>query len=125
MFKVAGHPRRVHRYGPKRFQTLVLCLGLVVKQVYQLSYRRAMKFLDEYYAINLHWTTLNKAAKRLPISLWQSLLEATIDAKKVYLAAADGTGFSRSGPSDYYLKRIDRTGPVGRPVQAITMIDVE
>jgi len=125
LFTAAGHPRWAHRFGPKKFQTWMLCLGLIVKQVYQLSYRRAMKFLDEYYAINLHWTTLQKAAKRLPKSLWQSLLGATISGDKIYLAAADGTGFSRSGPSHYYLKRINRSGPVGRPIQAITIVDVE
>src|SRR3989344_3937531 len=49
LFKVAGNPRWMHRFGPKKFQTWILCLGLIVKQIYQLSYRRAMKFLDEYY----------------------------------------------------------------------------
>jgi len=121
----ANIPSWIHHFGPKKFQTWVLCLGLVIKQVYRLSYRRAAKFLSEYYVIDIHFTTLQKAAERLPRSLWQSLLTATIDYDAVYLAAADGTGFSRSGPSHYYLNRIDRTGPVGRPVQAITMIDVE
>ena len=125
LFTAAGHPRWLHRMGPKKFESWILCLGLIVKQVYQLSYRRAMKFLDEYYGINLHWTTLQKAAKRLPKSLWQMLLAATISTDQIYLAAADGTGFSRSGPSNYYLRRIDREGPVGRPVQMICMIDVE
>lgn len=121
----AGIPRWIHHFGPKKFQTWMLCLGLIVKQVYRLSYRRAAKFLAEYYTLDLHFTTLQKAAERLPRKLWQSLLAATIGHEEVYLAAADGTGFSRSGPSYHYLKRIDRTGPVGRPVQAITMIDVE
>ena len=120
----AGHPRWYHRLGPKKFQTWIFCLGIVIKQVYRLSYRRAMRFLDEYYHISLHWTTLQKAAKRLPKFLWQSLLATTITVKKIPLAAVDGTGFARSGPSNYFLKRIDRTGPVGRPVQAITMVDV-
>ena len=79
LFRRAGHPRWAHHMGPKKFQTWILCLGLIVKQVYQLSYRRAMKFLDEFYGIKLHWTTLQKAAKRLPKSLWQSLLAATIE----------------------------------------------
>ena len=125
LFRKTGNPRYVHRFGPKKFQTWILCLGIVVKQVYQLSYRRAMKFLDEYYNIALHWTTLQKAAKRLPKATWQALLAATIEAPSIYLAAADGTGFARSGPSQYYLKRIDRDCPVGRPVQMISMIDVQ
>ena len=125
LFRSAGYPRWVQHYGPKKFQTWMLCLGLFVQQVYRLSYRRAMKFLDEYYYLKLHWTTLQKAAKRLPRGLWQSLLAATITSENVSLAAADGTGFSRSGPSHYYLNRIDREGPVGRPVQAMIMIDVK
>lgn len=125
LFKHAGNPRWAHHMGPKKFETWLLCLGLIIKQIYQLSYRRAMKFLDEYYGINIHWTTLQKAAKRLPKSLWQSLLAATITSDVLYLAAADGTGFARSGPSQYYLKRIDSTKLVRRPIQMITMIDVE
>jgi len=125
LFRQAGHPRYWHRMGPKKFETWLLCLGLIIKQVYQLSYRRAMRFLDEFYEINIHWTTLQKAAKRLPRSLWQSLLGATIEVDSIPLAAIDGTGFSRSGPSHYFLKRIDRDDPIGRPVQAITMIDVD
>jgi len=121
----AGIPRFLHRFGPKKFKTYILCLGLIIKQIYQLSYRRAMKFLDEYYDIGIHWTTLQKAVKRLPKSLWQSLLAATIDCQQIYLAAADGTGFSRSGPSQYYLKRIDRVNTVKRSIQTIAMIDVE
>jgi transposase len=111
--------------GPKKFESWILCLGLIVKQIYRLSYRRAMKFLDEFYEIRLHWTTLQKAAKRLPKSLWQSLLASTIQFDYTPLAAADGTGFSRTNPSHYYLKRIDRDGPIGRPVQFVGLVDVE
>ncbi len=125
LFRAAGHPRWVHNMGPKKFETWILCLGIIVKQVYRLSLRRAMRFLDEHFDIQIHWTTLQKAAKRLPKALWQSLLAATITVTEVPLAATDGTGFSRSGPSDYFLKRIDRDGPTGRPVQAIVMIDVQ
>ena len=125
LLKRAKIPLWLHHFGPKKFQTYVLCLGLIVKQVFQLSYRRAANFLNEYYRINIHFTTLQKAAKRLPRAIWQSLLAATIEGDYVYLAAADGTGFSRSGPSNYYSKRIDRPDPVGKPIQAITMIDVE
>lgn len=125
LFRQAGHPRYWHHMGPKKFETWLLCLGLIIKQIYQLSYRRAMKFLDEFYSISMHWTTIQKAAKRLPKILWQYMLAATIDVESIPIAAVDGTGFSRSGPSHYFLKRIDREEPVGRPVQAVTMVDVE
>ena len=125
LLRRANIPRWLHHYGPKKFETYVLCIGLLIKQIYQLSYRRAAKLLAEYYSIDIHFTTLQKAAKRLPRSIWQSLLAATIEFKNTHLAAADVTGFSRSGPSQYYMKRIDRKTLVGKPVQAITMIDVE
>lgn len=124
LFKQAGNPRWVHHMGPKKFESWIMCLGIVVKQVYRLSYRRTMRFLDEHFGICMHWTTLQKAAKRLPKSIWQSLLATTVDVANIPLAAADGTGFSRTNPSHYFLKRIDRDGPIGRPVQAITMVDV-
>ena len=73
----------------------------------------------------MHWTTLQKAAKRISKLIWQTLLAGTIKVDSVYLAAVDGTGFSRTNPSHYFLKRIDREGPIGRPVQAITMIDIQ
>lgn len=124
LFRAAGNPRYVHHYGPKKFETWILCLGIVVKQKYQLSYRRLRRFLDEYFGIQIHWTTLQKAANRFPRYIWQSLMAATVEVESVPIAAIDGTGFSRSGPSHYYLKRIDRKETVGRPVQCIAMVDV-
>jgi transposase len=125
LYKRAGNPRWLHHFGPKKFETWILCLGIVIKQVYRLSYRRTAKFIDEYYGINLHYTTLQKAAKRLPKWLWQSLLSSTIDVNEIYLAAVDGTGISRTNASTYYLKRIDRKGKTKRPIQTIAMIDVK
>jgi len=125
LFMRAGHPRWFHHMGPKKFETWILYLGIIVKQVYRLSYRRASRFLDDYFCIKIHFTTLQKAARRLPKIVWQALLAATITTDFVKLAAADGTGFSRTNPSNYYLKRIDRDSPIGRPVQAITLVDVQ
>jgi transposase len=125
LVRQAGHPRYFHHMGPKKFELWVLCLGLLAKQIYRLSYRRVMKFLDEFYKIRIHWTTLQKAAKRFPKSLWQSFLAASIPHEAIELAAGDGTGFSRTSPSHYFLKRIDREGPVGRPVQLISLVDVK
>mgnify|MGYP001570432478 CR=1 FL=1 len=124
LFRASGNPKWLHHMGPKKFESWILCLGMIVKQVYQLSYRRAVKFLDEHYSFKLHWTTLQKAMRRLPKSIWQSLLATTITVDVVSVAALDGTGFSRSGPSQYYLKRIDRDDTSKKPVQCIAMIDV-
>lgn len=81
--------------------------------------------MDEHYDIGLHWTTLQKAARRLPKSLWQTLLATTIEVKEVYLAAVDGTGLARTSPSQYYLKRIDRVGLTTRPTYCISLVDVK
>jgi len=121
----AQQPRWLHRFGPKKFELWVLCLGLIIKQTYRLSYRRAMKFLDEYYSISIHWTTLQKACFRLPQMLWQSLLSQSAQVESVYLAAGDGTSFTRNAASHHYLKRIDRDEPVGRPVQMVPIIAVK
>lgn len=125
LFRRAGHPRWFHHMGPKKFESWILCLGILTKQVYRLSYRRAARFLDDYFEIRIHFTTMQKAAKRLPKSIWQSLLAATIDIENVELAAVDGTGIARSCPSHHFLRRIDRDGPIGRPLQLVAMIDVK
>ena len=90
LIKRAGIPRWLHHFGPKKFFSWQLNLGLLIKEVFRLSYRRAMNFLDEFYGIKLHWTTLQKFRKRLPLSLWQKLLSFTIE-DPIEIGAIDGT----------------------------------
>jgi hypothetical protein len=90
LIKRAGCPRWIHHFGPKKFVIWQLILGLLIKEVFRLSYRRAMKFLDEFYDINLHWTTLQKFRKRLPLSLWKNLFTNTIK-HPIEIAAIDGS----------------------------------
>jgi len=82
-----------------------------------------MKFLDEFYGIELHWTTLQKFRKRMPLSLWQKLLAFTVE-KPIDIAAIDGTSLQRNNPSNHYLKRIDSEKRVDIPVYLNAMIDV-
>jgi len=123
LLRQAGTPRWIHRFGPKKFLVWQLLLGLLIKEVFRLSYRRAMKFLDEFYGIKMHWTTLQKFRKRMPLSLWQALLAATVDSE-IRVAAIDGTSLQRSNPSEHYLKRIDREGQTSVPIYLNAMIDV-
>src|SRR3989338_7519085 len=123
LIRQAGLPRFLHRFGPKKFLLWQLCLGLLIKEVFRLSYRRAMKFLDEFYGIRLHWTTLQKFRKRVPLSIWQSLLRCTIKST-IVVAAIDGTSMQRHNPSMHYLKRIDRQNKISIPVYLNVMIDV-
>ena len=123
LIRKAGLPRWLHRFGPKKFYFWQLALGLLIKEVFRLSYRRAMKFLDEFYNIKIHWTTLQKCRKRLPLFIWQTLLSFTITAP-IAIGAIDGTSMQRSNPSEHYLKRIDRETRTSVPIYLNSMIDV-
>lgn len=123
LLRQAGLPRFLHRFGPKKFLVWQLCLGLLIKEVFRLSYRRAMRFLEEFYGIILHWTTLQKFRKRVPLTIWQTLLQCTI-SNPVAVAAIDGTSLQRSNPSMHYLKRIDQETKTSIPIYLNAMIDV-
>ncbi len=123
LIRQAGLPRFLHRFGPKKFLLWQLCLGLLIKEVFRLSYRRAMKFLDEFYDIKLHWTTLQKFRKRVPLCIWQTLLKCT-NSNSIAVAAIDGTSMQRHNPSMHYLKRIDRQDNISIPVYLNVMVDV-
>ena len=123
LIRQAGLPRQLHRFGPKKFFLWQLCLGLLIKEVFRLSYRRAMKFLDEFYGIKLHWTTLQKFRKRMPLSIWQTLLKHTIN-NSIAVAAIDGTSMQRNNPSMHYLKRIDRENKISVPIYLNVAVDV-
>ena len=118
-----GCPRWLHHFGPKKFVSWQLMLGLLIKEIFRLSYRRAMKFLDEFYRIKLHWTTLQKFRKRMPLSIWQRLLNFTIEGP-IDIAAIDGTSLQRSNPSTHYLMRIDRDTRTQVPIFLNAMVDV-
>lgn len=123
LLRKAGLPRRLHRFGPKKFWFWQLALGLLVKETFWLSYRRAAKFLLEFYGICVHWTTLQKLRERLPLYIWQTLLAFTVEST-IDIAAIDGTSMQRSNPSEHYLKRIDRETHTSVPIYLNVMIDV-
>ena len=123
LIRKAGLPRWLHRFGPKKFMFWQLALGLLIKEVFRLSYRRATKFLNEFYRIDMHWTTLQKCRNRLPLYIWQNLLSCTIEYP-IDIAAIDGTSMQRSNPSEHYLKRIDRETNTSVPVYLNAMVDV-
>jgi len=123
LIRQACLPRFLHRFGPKKFLLWQLCLGLLIKEAFRLSYRRAMRFLDEFYGIKLHWTTLQKFRKRVPLAIWQTLLKST-NNNPIAVAAIDGTSMQRHNPSMHYLKRIDRVNNISVPIYLNAMVDV-
>jgi hypothetical protein len=117
--------RTLNKYGPKEHPVWQFLLCHLVKTTYRLSWRRAAKFMVEYYGIILHWTTWQKAIQKWPQWVWDALAQASAGDEPCEVAAIDGTTFTRSAPSDHYLKKIDRDEPVRRPVQQVVMIDVK
>ena len=78
----------------------------------------------DYHNKSRHWTSWQKAISKWSNEVWDALAKASAGSEPCELAAIDGTTHSRSNPSDHYLKRIDRDGPVGRPVQDVVLVDV-
>jgi ferredoxin/transposase len=119
----AGAPKWYHHFGPKKFLLADLVLGLSVRALYRLSYPSTSRFLDEYYNLRMHFTTLQKAAARLPLVLWRAVLQATAPQESM-AAAIDASGFSPTNPSYHYLRRIN--GQVPRcPVKTSIMVDID
>lgn len=121
--RLAGVPKWFHHFGPEKYVTAHLVLGLAVREAYSLSYRASACFLDEYYSLKLHWTTLQKAAARLPLRLWQRVLSVT-SVDFCFMGAIDSTGFSTNNPSVHYLRRIDGKMPKV-PVKLSLLVDVD
>ena len=89
---------------------------LVLKQRLKLSYRRLELIASEMRLQRMlcikripHFTTMQKALQRLSKGLLERMVRAchSLLNMKGMLSAIDGTGFSNTNPSHYYIKRID------------------
>ena len=104
-----GHPRWLHRFGPKTYDLADHVRALVVKTACQLSYRRVVFWLRQLGVWCPSKSALQAMAQKLPGGLWGRLLALT--AGSAALLALDSTGFSRTNPSYHYLRRIDGVWP--------------
>ena len=117
-------PAYCHRFSPKVFTQPQLFACLVLKEFFKTDYRGIMGILADTPsfcdAIGLkkvpHWTTLQKASKRLLCNAAvQRLLDATVarparhrrgrPRKVVKQAAVDSTGFEVQQTSHYFVRR--------------------
>jgi hypothetical protein len=112
-------PEHSSRYSPKKFTQPQLMVCLVLKTFFSTDYRGIVQILDD--CPNLckvfelktvpHFTTLQKASKRLLKSSWaRKCIENTVKVamakrKTVKLAALDSTGLQSGHISSYFLKR--------------------
>ena len=113
-----------HKNSPKKFSQHQLFACLVLKNFLKTDYRGVIEYLNdcpelcETIELNRvpHYTTLQKAAKRLLLSQSVSrLLNATIQLhlgqrKRVADSAIDSTGLSSTCASAYFVKRRSMKG---------------
>ena len=123
LWRKAGLPSYLHKFGPKKYKSYFLAFCLFVVEKYTHSLRRAQQLLFELNLPVPHWTTIQKFAKRMSQKLWNLLHSLTI--KQVYPAvgAIDSTSFSRTNASLHYLRRIDSLKKVKVPVKLSILID--
>lgn len=124
LLRKARIPRFLNKFGPKWHPTWMFYLAHMVYTTFTHSWRRTAKFMEEYYGIKLHFNEWRRILAQWPVWVWNAIAKASVD-KECETAAIDGTGVSRSNPSQHYLKRIDREDKVSRPTQCVVLVDVE
>ena len=118
-----GCPRWLHHFGPKKYKLENHLIALFSMQSFRLSFRRAEKLLSLLGIKVPTYSALCKMRKRIPASLWNSLLKKTAGMQHRNVAI-DGTGFSTANPSFHYIKRIDRKNPVKRYAKLSALFDL-
>lgn len=124
LLRKARVPRFLNRFGPKSNPLWQFYLCHCVYTKYCRNWRDAAKFMDEFYGISLHFTTWQKAIAKWPMWLWHLLQKASVHDDDCDIAAIDGTGISRSNPSQHYVMRIGGLKS-SRPLQGLFMVDVK
>ena len=113
LLKQVRCPRWLHHFGPKKYQVKHHLTALLSMQSFRLSLRRVVNLFGLLGIKVPTFSALCKSRKRIPASLWNSLLKITAGVENERVAI-DGTGFSTTNPSFHYVKRIDRKEAVKR-----------
>ena len=117
-------PRWLHHFGPKKYELAQHLIALIIKQECRLGYRRITNLLRSLGFICPCYSALWHCMNRIPLNLWQRILSAT-RPNNCYILAIDGTGMSRTLPSPYYYRRIDKPYPVEIPLKLSIAIDTK
>ena len=109
---LATLPDYSHRFSPQKFTQSQLFVCLTLKTFFKTDYRGIVSYLRDlsdlrrafHLTVVPHYTTLQKAAKRLlAVKSADRLLEATVttlcEDKRVALAAIDSTGWKPGIPA--------------------------
>lgn len=121
--KMMGCPRWLHHFGPKKFEFYQHVFALLIKEVLRCSFRRCCEILKMFDVITPTYSALCKCRKRIPIWIWNSLIKITSGINH-HSVAVDSTGFSRTNPSFYFVKRIDAKNPVKRYAKVSVFLDL-
>lgn len=104
------YPRFLHHFGPKTYELAQHVFGLLFKEVAQMSFRRASNMLRMMGFKIPSYSALCKRRKKIPVKLWQELLNLTAGVCSGEIAI-DSTGLTLTNPSFHYIKRIDGRNP--------------
>jgi transposase len=122
LIEVAGFPKWLHHFGPKKYEFYQHAFALLIKQECKLSYRRLSKLLNSLGIKVPTYSALAKMSSKIPLEVWQDLLKATAK-EKLNLVAIDSTGISRPLPSPYFYRRIDKPYPIETSLKLSIAID--
>ena len=124
LLRLIGCPRWLHHFGPKKYELLQHVFVLVLIQVCKISLRRAEKLLNLLGFSVPTYSAVCKIRQRMPFWIWERILEITAGVKHEK-AAIDGTGFSRTNPSYYFIKRIYRRKAIKRYTKLSALFDIK
>src|SRR3989338_2627226 len=120
LWKQAGLPNYLHKFGPKKYKSVFLAFCWFITQKWTRSLRETQNLLFELGFQVPHWTTIQKAASRFSGRVWSLLHKMTILEENPFIAAVDSTGFSLSNPSRHYTNVI--SGRVRCPATVTVLV---
>lgn len=110
---LAGIPYRRSLFSKKMYGNIVLTFLTAYREKLNVSYRRFVEICSENNIQRMlcikripHFTTLQKFVQRTPKALFEKLVKAcrTLLGLRNVEASIDGTGFSNTNPSHYYMR---------------------
>jgi hypothetical protein len=124
LWRKARLPRFFQKFGPKKTPAWKFYLCHLEYTRHSRCWRRAARFMEEFYGLALHWTTWQKAIAKWPYWVWHALGNTSAGDEPCAIAAVDGTGMSRTNASQHYIKRIDRKNPTNGWIQQVVLVDI-
>jgi len=124
LLKQLNQREYLHHFGPKKYKLKQHLLALLIMQICKMSFRRVETFLFLLEIKVPTYSALCKSRKRIPLKLWNLLLNQTANFQ-CFAVAVDSTGFSRTNPSHHYIKRINCKNPSERYAKLSAFFDLK